>query len=48
MDMFYFTRFCLRVLGDLNEIIRRLKQYVILTIAIIPKLIIARKITGVL
>ena len=32
--MFSFTRFCLRVLADLNEIIRRLKQNVILTIAI--------------
>ena len=36
MDMFSFTRFCLRVLADLNEIIRRLKQNVILTIAITP------------
>jgi len=33
--MFSFTRFCLRVLADLNEIIRRLKRNVILTIAII-------------
>ena len=33
--MFSFTRFCLRVLADLNEIIRRMKQNVILTIAII-------------
>jgi hypothetical protein len=32
--MFYFTRFCLRILADLNEIIRRMKQNVILTIAI--------------
>jgi len=32
--MFSFTRFCLRVLADLNEIIRRLKRNVILTIAI--------------
>ncbi len=32
--MFSFTRFCLRVLADLNEIIRRMKQNVILTIAI--------------
>ena len=30
--MFSFTRFCLRVLADLNEIIRRMKQNVILTI----------------
>ena len=35
MDMFSFTRFCLRVLADLNEIIRRMKRKVILTIAII-------------
>jgi hypothetical protein len=34
MDMFSFTRFCLRVLADLNEIIRRMKRNVILTIAI--------------
>ena len=34
MDMFSFTRFCLRVLADLNEIIRRMKRKVILTIAI--------------
>jgi len=33
--MFSFTRFCLRVLADLNEIIRRMKRKVILTIAII-------------
>jgi hypothetical protein len=33
--MFSFTRFCLRVLADLNEIIRRMKRNVILTIAII-------------
>jgi len=26
MAMFSFTRFCLQVLADLNEIIRRLKQ----------------------
>jgi hypothetical protein len=32
--MFSFTRFCLRVLADLNEIIRRMKRNVILTIAI--------------
>jgi hypothetical protein len=32
--MFSFTRFCLRVLTDLNEIIRRMKRNVILTIAI--------------
>ena len=32
--MFSFTRFCLRVLADLNEIIRRLKHNVIMTIAI--------------
>jgi hypothetical protein len=32
--MFSFTRFYLRVLADLNEIIRRLKRNVILTIAI--------------
>jgi hypothetical protein len=38
MDMFSFTRFCLRVLADLNEIIRRMKRKVILTIAIIPQL----------
>jgi len=31
--MFSFTRFCLRVLADLNEIIRRMKRNVILTIA---------------
>jgi hypothetical protein len=36
MDMFSFTRFCLRVLADLNEIIRRMKRNVILTIAIKP------------
>ncbi|MBW2492523.1 MAG: hypothetical protein JRE65_15385 [Deltaproteobacteria bacterium] len=35
--MFSFTRFCLRVLVDLNEIIRRMKRNVILTIAIIAK-----------
>ena len=34
--MFSFTRFCLRVLADLNEIIRRMKRKVILTIAITP------------
>jgi hypothetical protein len=34
MAMFSFTRFCLRVLADLNKIIRRLKRNVILTIAI--------------
>jgi len=33
--MFSFTRFCLRVLADLNEIIRRMERNVILTIAII-------------
>jgi hypothetical protein len=33
--MFSITRFCLRVLADLNEIIRRMKRNVILTIAII-------------
>jgi hypothetical protein len=32
--MFSFTRFCLRVLADLNEIIRKMKRNVILTIAI--------------
>ena len=32
--MFSFTRFYLRVLADLNEIIRRMKRNVILTIAI--------------
>jgi hypothetical protein len=32
--MFSFTCFCLRVLADLNEIIRRMKRIVILTIAI--------------
>jgi hypothetical protein len=32
--MFSITRFCLRVLADLNEIIRRMKRNVILTIAI--------------
>ena len=32
--MFSFTRFCLRVLADLNEIIRRMKRKAILTIAI--------------
>jgi len=37
MTMFSFTRFCLRVLADLNEIIRRLKRNVILTMAIVPK-----------
>jgi hypothetical protein len=37
--MFSFTRFCLRVLADLNEIIRRLKQNVILTIAICIKIL---------
>jgi hypothetical protein len=34
MDMFSFTRFCLRVLAGLNENIRRMKRKVILTIAI--------------
>jgi hypothetical protein len=34
MTLFSFTRFCLRVLAGLNEIIRRLKRNVILTIAI--------------
>ncbi len=34
MTMFSFRRFCLRVLADLNEIIRWLKRNVILTIAI--------------
>jgi hypothetical protein len=38
MDMFSFTRFCLRVLADLNEIIRRMKRNVILTIAIVFKM----------
>ncbi len=33
--MFVFTRFYLRVLADLNEIIRRLKRNVILRITII-------------
>ena len=33
--MFSFTRFCLRVLADLYEIIRRMKQNVNLTINII-------------
>ena len=33
--MFSFTRFCLQVLADLNEIIRRMKRKVILKIAII-------------
>ena len=32
--MFSSTRVCLRVLADLNEIIRRMKRKVILTIAI--------------
>jgi len=32
--MFAFTRFYLRVLADLNEIIRRLKRNVIMRIAI--------------
>ena len=32
--MFSFTRFYLQVLADLNEIARRLKRNVILTIAI--------------
>ena len=32
--MFSFTRFYLRVLADLNEIIRRLKRNVIMTMAI--------------
>ncbi len=34
MTLFFFTHFCLRVLADLNEIIRWLKRNVILTIAI--------------
>jgi hypothetical protein len=34
MDMFSFMRFCLRTLADPNEIIRRMKRNVILTIAI--------------
>ncbi len=34
MTLFSFTRFCLRVLADRNEIIRQLKRNVILTIAI--------------
>jgi ethanolamine transporter EutH len=38
MELFSFTRFCLRVLADLNEIIRRMKRNVILTIAIIFKI----------
>ncbi len=37
MDMFSLTRFCLRVLAVLNEIIRRMKRNVILTIAIVSK-----------
>ena len=32
--MFSFTRFCLRVLADPNEIIRRLKRNDIMTITI--------------
>jgi len=36
--MFSFTRFCLRVLADLNEIILRMKPKVILTIAITDRL----------
>ena len=36
--MFSFTRFCLRVLADLNEIIWRMKRKVILTIAIIGQM----------
>jgi len=35
--MFSFTRFYLRVLADLNEIIRRRKRCVILRIAIMLK-----------
>jgi hypothetical protein len=35
--MFSFTRFYLRGLADLNEIVRRLKRNVILTIAITLK-----------
>jgi len=35
--MFSFTRFYLRVLADLNEIIRQRKRNVILTIAITAK-----------
>jgi hypothetical protein len=35
--MFSFTRFCLRVLADPNEIIRRLKRNVIMTITIKSK-----------
>jgi hypothetical protein len=35
--MFSFTRFCLRVLADFNEIIRGMKRNVILTIAIRQK-----------
>ena len=34
MTLFSFTRFCLRVLADLNKIVRQLKRNVILTIAI--------------
>ena len=34
MAMFSYARFCLRVLADLNEIIRWLKRNVIMTIAI--------------
>jgi hypothetical protein len=37
--MFSFTRFYLRVLADLNEIIRRRKRCVILKIVIIVELI---------
>ncbi len=37
MTLFSFTRFCLRVLADLNEIIRWLKRNFILTIAIREK-----------
>ncbi len=33
MTLFSFTRFCLRVLADLNEIIRWWKRNAILTIA---------------
>jgi hypothetical protein len=39
MTLFSFTRFCLRVLANLNEIIRRLKRNVILTITIILEIL---------
>ena len=40
--MFSFTRFYLRVLADLNEIIRQRKRNVILTIAIKFRILIIR------